>query len=142
MIVDRFANPQLVFRGRFNVVPLITVLRNKDDILAILPFHSHLDIRAYIDILTYEEIRQYFRSLMIALKWTHHNGVIHRDVKPANFLWDTARRKGVLVDFGLAQTVRELRWYTDQNDDLDPKRVKLPENICPITPQCIKNDPR
>ena len=43
------------------------------------------------------------RQLMLAMEHLHVNGIIHRDVKPSNFLYDYRNRRGVLVDFGLAQ---------------------------------------
>jgi len=30
-------------------------------------------------------------------------GIYHRDIKPSNFLYDETTRKGVIVDFGLAE---------------------------------------
>lgn len=33
----------------------------------------------------------------------HAREIVHRDVKPANFLFDPDSGSGVLVDFGLAQ---------------------------------------
>lgn len=43
------------------------------------------------------------RDLFRSLKDIHQRGIIHRDVKPANFLYDYESETGVLVDFGLAE---------------------------------------
>lgn len=48
-------------------------------------------------------VKLYMRSLLRALKDTHHRGIVHRDVKPANFLFDYESGQGVLCDFGLAE---------------------------------------
>jgi cell division control protein 7 len=47
-------------------------------------------------------IRAYFRCMFRALRDIHARGIIHRDVKPANFLFDPHSGVGTLVDLGLA----------------------------------------
>jgi cell division control protein 7 len=53
--------------------------------------------------MTMEDIQYYLVGLFEALAHVHENGIIHRDIKPSNFLYDFHNRKGLLVDFGLAQ---------------------------------------
>jgi len=54
-----------------------------------------------------DDIRCYLRALLKALAHVHSHKIIHRDVKPSNFLYDLEKRTGVLVDFGLAHKQKE-----------------------------------
>ena len=44
------------------------------------------------------------RSMADALRYSHENGIVHRDVKPANILF-TATNEPILSDFGIAKSV-------------------------------------
>ncbi|KAI8601818.1 serine/threonine protein kinase Hsk1 [Dissophora ornata] len=94
--------------GHKNVVPLITAARHKDQVIVALPYFEHRDFRTYYRDLPMEDIRCYFRALLKGLAHVHSKGIIHRDVKPNNFLYDTEKKTGVIVDFGLAQ--RQENW--------------------------------
>ncbi|KAJ3497918.1 hypothetical protein NLG97_g1534 [Lecanicillium saksenae] len=86
-----------------SVCPLITAFRQTDQVVAILPYFRHGDFRAYFRDMTITDIAIYLRSLFTALKSVHEHKILHRDIKPTNFLYDPVTQHGVLVDFGLAE---------------------------------------
>ncbi|KFH45647.1 Cell cycle serine/threonine-protein kinase-like protein [Hapsidospora chrysogenum ATCC 11550] len=86
-----------------SVCPLITAFRHTDQVIAVLPYFRHSDFRSYFRDMTIPDIAIYLRSLFTALKSCHEHHILHRDIKPTNFLYDPSTQHGVLVDFGLAE---------------------------------------
>ena len=86
-----------------NVCPLITAFRHQDQVIAILPFFQHKDFREYYRDLTVQEMRVYFQSLFTAVASVRNWNIIHRDIKPTNFLYSPSQQRGVLVEVGLAE---------------------------------------
>ncbi|KAH7343750.1 kinase-like domain-containing protein [Rhizoctonia solani] len=97
-------------RGCRHVSQLITAFRDEDQIVCVMPFHRSVDFRDYFQSLPMRTMQTYFRHLFRALRDIHARDIVHRDVKPANFLFDPKAGPdgtgwGVLCDFGLAQRV-------------------------------------
>lgn len=91
--------------GKSCIAPLLDVLRYQDQVVAILPFYHHADFRDFFRDLPIKGVKKYLWELFQALSFIHDKDVLHRDLKPTNFLYDPFTGKGVLVDFGLAEKI-------------------------------------
>jgi serine/threonine protein kinase len=63
------------------------------------------DLRAVVDAgpLPVDTAVSLALGLTAGLAQLHQRGMVHRDVKPENILWDEARGRAVLTDFGIAK---------------------------------------
>ncbi|GAA6061705.1 hypothetical protein JCM10212_004937 [Sporobolomyces blumeae] len=98
-------------RGSPNIAYLIDAIRHEDQVLAVMPYNRHQDFRTYYRKATLPMLRSYFSCLFRGLAATHKLQIIHRDVKPANFLFDITTGQGVLCDYGLAQKIGGDEFY-------------------------------
>ncbi|KAM3865989.1 cell division cycle 7-related protein kinase [Diretmus argenteus] len=89
--------------GRENVMGVRYCFKKDDHAVIVMPYMQHQAIVDIIGSLSFEEVRHYIYHLLKALKHIHQFGIIHRDIKPNNFLYDRHSKTYALVDFGLAQ---------------------------------------
>ncbi|KAG7227177.1 hypothetical protein INR49_013976 [Caranx melampygus] len=89
--------------GTDNVMGVTYCFRKEDHVVIVMPYMEHQAIVDIIGSLSFEEVRLYIYHLLKALRHIHQFGIIHRDIKPNNFLYNRSRKMYALVDFGLAQ---------------------------------------
>ncbi|KAG7265793.1 hypothetical protein CRUP_000764 [Coryphaenoides rupestris] len=89
--------------GRENVMGATYCFRRGGEVVIVMPYMEHQPIGEIIGLLSFEEVRLYVYNLLKALKHIHEFGIIHRDIKFNNFLYNRKAKLYSLVDFGLAQ---------------------------------------
>uniref|UniRef100_A0A0B6Z043 non-specific serine/threonine protein kinase n=1 Tax=Arion vulgaris TaxID=1028688 RepID=A0A0B6Z043_9EUPU len=88
--------------GQDNVMGVKLCLRNRDHVVVVMPVFPHEKFQEYLHQMELDDARDYMKNLLIALRRVHQFHVIHRDVKPSNFLYNRILKQYALVDFGLS----------------------------------------
>ncbi|KAJ3485873.1 hypothetical protein NLI96_g4640 [Meripilus lineatus] len=91
--------------GGPNVVSLLNVVHDpisRSNSL-IMEYVSNVDWKDLYPTFTELEIKHYMFQLLKALDFVHSRGIMHRDVKPGNVMYDRENRKLRLIDWGLAE---------------------------------------
>ncbi|XP_055607433.1 cell division cycle 7-related protein kinase [Uranotaenia lowii] len=103
--IERELRCMMQIGGAGNVVGVDLCLRRQESVAFVMPYIAHDQFHQYYDKMGPAEVQLYMRNLLVALKRVHEFNVIHRDVKPSNFLYNRKQQKFLLVDFGLAQDI-------------------------------------
>lgn len=96
-----------MLEGKDNVVKLLFAIRHRDNLALVMPYFEYDKLNKLIRRFKVDDVREYIKNLLTALAHMHSHKIIHRDIKPNNFLYCAKTKKCALVDFGLAQAVEE-----------------------------------
>ena len=89
--------------GKQNNTNLIQAYRLDGQVSLVFRFQKSQPHLTYLTSLDLEGIKHYMRTLLTAVEHLSELGVMHRDIKPTNFLYDPDTRTGLLIDFGLSE---------------------------------------
>jgi casein kinase II subunit alpha len=103
--IDREIRILEQLRGGPHIAQLFDVLRDPDSksIALILEWANNENIRSIIDRMTIGDIAIYMRGVLTALKFAHARGIMHRDIKPGNIMFNMAGKYVYVIDWGLAE---------------------------------------
>lgn len=114
-----------LLKGKSNVIKLLFALRHHDRLVLVMPYFEHDRFCRLVRRFKSSHVRDYMYQLLVAVHHMHNHNIIHRDIKPNNFLYSTKTNQHALVDFGLAQIVQP-----DKTEDAGIKNYE--EQRCPL----------
>ena len=80
------------------------------------------------DFMPIEDVLRYIKPLAGALDFAHANGILHRDMKPANVLL-SEHNQPILADFGLARMLEASTRFTQPHQALGTPEYISPEQV-------------
>ncbi|XP_042896789.1 cell division cycle 7-related protein kinase isoform X1 [Parasteatoda tepidariorum] len=115
--------------GTNNVVGIVSCFMNNGHVVIVMPYYPHQRFSDYVRLMILDDIKSYMKNLLIALEQIHSHGIIHRDIKPNNFLYNQSQQSYTLVDFGLSQKCSELHARYSNRQPLSDSSGRLNKNI-------------
>lgn len=98
----------LDMRGAPHTAQLLDIVHDpeSDSISLILDWSENQPIKDILGMMTTADIAHYVKCVLEALVYAHSKGIMHRDVKPGNIMYDFDTKTVKLIDWGLAEYYR------------------------------------
>ena len=95
---------QLLY-GKPNIIKYMGGIRVESQVDILFEYIPHQNFAYLIEQLDLKGVKRYMFQLLKAISMLESYGIMHRDIKPTNFLYSTKTNRGVLIDFGLSELV-------------------------------------
>ncbi|OHS92932.1 CMGC family protein kinase [Tritrichomonas foetus] len=88
-----------------NIVQLLEIVQNPQTLQYTFVFEyiPNCDFFQLLQNFTDHEVKYYLFQLLRALQYSHSHGIMHRDIKPQNIMYDRQTKNLRLIDWGLAE---------------------------------------
>lgn len=110
-----------------NIVKLYEIVQNPVSLQYSFVFENITDsnYQDFFSTMSHTECCFYLYQLMRAIHYAHSRGVMHRDVKPLNILFDRKKKKLRLIDWGLAEFYHPQEYYNIHVASRNYKPIEL-----------------
>ena len=96
------------------------------DFFFVTPYFKFNKFSEFYKQMSFQKIQIYMYQLLTCLKKIHDVGIIHRDIKPDNFLFNYETNECCLIDFGLAEIdIDSHKWMDVNKDDQEDQDFKI-----------------
>lgn len=87
-----------------NIVKILDMVKGSSAAYSIvLEYFEHQDYDETLPYMKLDDMKTYFREVLKAIEYCHSKGIMHRDVKLHNILYNKPQNRIKLIDFGLAE---------------------------------------
>lgn len=124
----REAKILLLLKGGPCIVELNEILQNPKTMQYSFVFeylYKDQDFDTFLNSNTSTEIKIYLYQLLKALQYAHSKGIMHRDVKPTNILFNFKTKKLKLIDWGLSEFYHPKKRYNIHVASRNYKAIEL-----------------
>ena len=105
----REINILLHLSPHLNILHMENFFRDNDNIYIVTPYHKQTltklihETKKFKSYLNLNKIKTIISQILHGLKWMHHKGVIHADLKPDNIMDNNKTGNMEIIDFGSAK---------------------------------------